>query len=212
MLLNSVSHVIYDVHLEGFLDKVPTVKGFAVEFFELKGHVYSVFAKDSKVIIYKDYQQVGVVEYSNGNVKPIELLFDRASQSLILLAEVEGKYQSFLVDVLKQELSEGTSIKAPSGLKEVKRTKRYFALQLEDSVSLHLATDLAQHVALKEARSIETSILDDVVLVTPFNEETSPRFFNIDTGASEVLSVDPKSGCFAFRARESESLEDPVKD
>ena len=40
LLVNSASHIIYDVHLEG------QQEGLAVEFFELKGHVYSVFAKD----------------------------------------------------------------------------------------------------------------------------------------------------------------------
>lgn len=60
MLINSASHIIYDVHLEGILDQTQVLqhtgkRGLAVEFFELKGHVYSVFAKDYKVIIYKDY-------------------------------------------------------------------------------------------------------------------------------------------------------------
>lgn len=76
LLINSASHIIYDVHLEG-LTGVST-GNVAVEFFELKGHVYSVFAKGSKVIIYKGYEQQGVIEYSNReDIKPLQLIFER---------------------------------------------------------------------------------------------------------------------------------------
>lgn len=51
LLINSASHVIYELHF----DSPSTTAGLAVEFFELKGHVYSVFARGNKVIIYKDY-------------------------------------------------------------------------------------------------------------------------------------------------------------
>jgi hypothetical protein len=144
ILLNSVSHVIYDVHLEGFLDKATTAKGFAVEFFELKGHVYSVFAKNNKVIIYKDYQQVGVLEYSSKNMRPLSLIFDRATQQLVLLTEIDGKqFQSFFIDAIKQEMVEGQTSTVPNGLNGVTKTKRYFSLHLQNSISYLLATDIS---------------------------------------------------------------------
>lgn len=64
LLINSASHIIYDVQFDSYLDpnfSVPKENsGLAVEFFELNGHVYSVFAKDYKIITFRDYQQVGV--------------------------------------------------------------------------------------------------------------------------------------------------------
>jgi hypothetical protein len=67
LLINSASHIIYEVQFDAFLDPSFVVEdsGLAVEFFELKGHVYSVFAKDYKLITYRDYQQIGVLEYTN---------------------------------------------------------------------------------------------------------------------------------------------------
>jgi hypothetical protein len=59
LLINSASHVIYDVHFDAHMDPnyklQPNAQGLAVEFFELNGHVYSVFAKNYKVITYRDY-------------------------------------------------------------------------------------------------------------------------------------------------------------
>jgi hypothetical protein len=64
LLINSASHVIYDVQFNAHMDPAFAVKegqsGLAVEFFEHQGHVYSVFAKNYKIITYRDYQQVGV--------------------------------------------------------------------------------------------------------------------------------------------------------
>jgi len=45
------------------------------EFFEVKGHVYAAFAKGDRVVVYKDYQQVAILEYKTA--KPLELIFDR---------------------------------------------------------------------------------------------------------------------------------------
>ena len=57
LMVNSAAHVIYDLHLEGELTQgVPNESFLAVELFESHGHVYSVFAKDYRVILYKDYQ------------------------------------------------------------------------------------------------------------------------------------------------------------
>ena len=57
LMVNTAAHVIYDVHLEGELNQgVPQPSNLAVEMFEHSGHIYSVFAKDYKVIIYRDYQ------------------------------------------------------------------------------------------------------------------------------------------------------------
>ncbi len=56
IMMNSAAHVIYDVHLEGQLTQgKPLESHLAVEMFEFSGHIYSVFAKDYKVIIYRDY-------------------------------------------------------------------------------------------------------------------------------------------------------------
>ena len=86
LLINSASHIIYDVQFDAYLDPSHKVarenSGLAVEFFELEGHVYSVFAKDYKIITYRDYQQVGVQEfanYTNQLFKPLGLIFDRPS-------------------------------------------------------------------------------------------------------------------------------------
>jgi hypothetical protein len=99
LLLNSASHVIYDLHFEGTEETI-------TEFFELKGHVYSVFAKGNKVIIYKDYQQVGgsleyVTENSFEGVRPLQMIYERTSQKLILLALTEASVMTtFTVDVI----------------------------------------------------------------------------------------------------------------
>jgi hypothetical protein len=83
LLINSASHVIYDVHFDAFLEPSSTPSPtLAVEFFELKGHVYGVFARASKVIVYKDYQLVGALNVPGNNLKemrPLELIFDRLS-------------------------------------------------------------------------------------------------------------------------------------
>lgn len=84
-------------------------------------------------------------------------------------------------------MSEGQTTAIPATLKSVQRTRRYFALQLEDTVQFLLASDLSQIVTLKEAKRVETSILDDVALVAPFNEQSNPKFFNIENGAQEAL-------------------------
>ena len=108
LLINSASHIIYDVQFDSYLDpnfSVPKKNsGLAVEFFELEGHVYSVFAKDYKIITFRDYQQVGVQEYSNYTnqiFKPLGLIFDRPTQELILLAQIDAdNLRSFTVNVL----------------------------------------------------------------------------------------------------------------
>ena len=55
-MVNSAAHVIYDIHLNSELNLgVPKDSHLAVEMFEYSNHIYSVFAKDYKVIIYRDY-------------------------------------------------------------------------------------------------------------------------------------------------------------
>jgi hypothetical protein len=48
MLVNSVGHVIYDVHFDSSDHSLVHLKTFAlaVEMFEYEGHVYSCFAKE----------------------------------------------------------------------------------------------------------------------------------------------------------------------
>jgi hypothetical protein len=52
--------------------------------------VYSVFAKgDTKILVYKDYLQVGEIRYEASKyqmIKPLSMMYDRANQELILLA------------------------------------------------------------------------------------------------------------------------------
>lgn len=74
MLINSASHVIYDVHFEAITNSKAT--SIAVEFFELMGHIYSVFAIENNVVIFKDYQQAGKLAYANNQVaKPLQMIF-----------------------------------------------------------------------------------------------------------------------------------------
>ena len=150
LLINSASHVIYDVQFDAYMDPAFTVSqedtGLAVEFFELKGHVYSVFAKNYKVITYKDYQQVGVQEYSNYTqqmFKPLGLIFDRPSQELILLAQIdEDNLRSFTVDVITQEMIQRDTVFMPKDIAYATRTANYFALKQADQVMFYQATDL----------------------------------------------------------------------
>jgi hypothetical protein len=73
--------------------------------------------------------------------------------------------QSFKVDVLKQELTAGASMKKPSDLHSVKRTNTYFVLQGAESAQFLLSKDISQTYVVKDAREIETSIVDNVVLI-----------------------------------------------
>ena len=73
--------------------------------------------------------------------------------------------QSFKVDVLKQELTASASMKKPADLHSVKRTNIYFVLQGAESVQFLLSKDISQTYVVKDAREIETSIVDNVVLI-----------------------------------------------
>ena len=190
----------------------------AVEFFELKGHVYSVFAKgDQKILIYKDYQQVGEIRYDSigkyQTIRPLQMIYDRASQQLILLAQTdESVMQTFTVDVASQELKERQSdLPMPSNVVEALRTRHYFALKQEDQVMFYQATDVQQQVFLGSAHDIETSLLDDLVLVRPHNG-IKPRFFSVALNKEEKLGSVVESTCTVSRALESETIDIKEKE
>lgn len=131
-----------------------------MEFFEYKGHVYSVFAKDYKVVIYKGYQQVGVLEYAtqtggSRQIKPLQLLFERELQTLVLLAQTgEGTIRTYTIDVINQVMIERQVLPLPSGVQSTKRTARYFALELENSVNFLRAGDITKSVVLPNSKNI----------------------------------------------------------
>ena len=131
-MVNSAAHVIYDLHLEGELTQgVPNESFLAVELFESHGHVYSVFAKDYRVILYKDYQQIGSLDYHQndqvlGDIKPLQIIYDRESHELVMLAEVLNgdRLTTFSIDFKNLVLSERESIpNSFTGILKVDRTK-----------------------------------------------------------------------------------------
>ena len=69
-----------------------------------------MFAKDHKIIIYRDYQQVGLLEYTQvegGNIEPLQLIFEKSSSKLILLASINKKMlHTFEVDVVNQAMKD----------------------------------------------------------------------------------------------------------
>jgi hypothetical protein len=115
--------------------------------------------------------------------------------------------QSFSVDVVNMELKERQNdLSYPKGVLEVVRTRNYFGLKQEDQVIFFQATDLQQQVLLGSAYRIQTSLLDDIVLVLPFNG-IKPRFFSVPLNKEEKLLSVVDATCTIRRAQESESLE-----
>ena len=133
-MVNSAAHVIYDVQFEGELTLGPVRDThLAVEMFEFQGHIYSVFAKDYKVIIYRDYQQMGSLEYTTDDaqlpdIRPLALVFDRSSHHLYLLARMKNSLKTFTIDVTKLEMKEKDSIPDIEGTNVVSRTYKHFLL------------------------------------------------------------------------------------
>jgi len=125
MLINSASHVIYDVHFEGITNS--KAQSIAVEFFELMGHIYSVFAIENNVVVFKDYQQAGKLGYASA-AKPLQMIFDNASNQLVLLASLGDKLQTYSIDVLNLVVKELQSIKVDDVI-STHRTAKYFALK-----------------------------------------------------------------------------------
>lgn len=87
LLINSASHIIYDVPFDSLMQQ--TDANVVTEFFELKGNVYAVFAKGDRIAIYKDYQQVAILEYKAA--KSLELIFDRKTETLVFLVLQEDQ-------------------------------------------------------------------------------------------------------------------------
>ena len=98
LLVNSKGHVIYDVSLEDDISSSATnsttTTNLAVELFEFGGQIYSCLAKGNKVILYKDYQHVTTLEYTDGGsdnaerlrLKPQQIIFDKKSNQPILMS------------------------------------------------------------------------------------------------------------------------------
>jgi glycerol-3-phosphate responsive antiterminator len=120
--------------------------------------------------------------------------------------------QTFTVDVASQELKERQNdLPMPSNVVEALRTRHYFALKQEDQVMFYLATDVQQQVFLGSAHDIETSLLDDMVLVRPHNG-IKPRFFSVALNKEEKLGSVVESTCTVSRALESETIDIKEKE
>ena len=94
---------------------------------------------------------------------------------------------------------------------EATRTRHYFALKQEDQVMFYLATDLKQQVFLGSAHRLQVSLLDDIVLVLPYNS-IKPRFFSVALNKEEKLGSVVEATCTVTRALESESIDVKEKD
>ena len=94
---------------------------------------------------------------------------------------------------------ENQSITLTEKLVSTTRTARYFALQqISGSFKFLHVTNVNKQVTLDNAPVIETSILDDTVLVQTHANLENPKFFNVENGKEEpLLAVSDSVGCIA---------------
>eukprot|EP00347_Sterkiella_histriomuscorum_P017346 403349738 len=216
LMINSAAHVIYDVHLEGELRSgVPQESHLAVEMFEHGGHIYSVFAKDYQVIIYRDYQQMGTLEYTQEqsstlpDIKPLSMLYDRQHHELVLLANMgSNKLQSFVIDVNKQDMQLKHEFNFDGTVTRVLRSYKHFIIHDDNkkTATVYKAHDMKVEQEVAGVQSIDVSVVNDIILFNIQDGSSQVFDFNHDTKQQHKLSNNVGS-CHVKLAHESENIE-----